>query len=111
MDRRTFLAAGLGGALSTPLLGALGQGKFEDAAAVLAKAAAEGQVRGSSLCVRHGKDEFSRAFGTAASPDAPFLLASITKTLTAAAVMTLVALVTELRRITRFLAGLGEPIG
>lgn len=86
MDRRTFLA----GALSAPLLGALRQGKFEDAAAVLAKAADEGRVLGSSLSVRHGKDEFSRAFGTAKSPEAPFLLASITKTLTAAAVMTLV---------------------
>jgi beta-lactamase class C len=86
MDRRTFLAGGLGAAL----LGAVKQEKFDAAAGVLAKAAAEGQIRASSLCVRHGKDVFARSFGDAKSPDAMFLLASITKTLTAAAVMTLV---------------------
>ena len=86
MDRRTFLAGGLGAAL----LGAVKQEKFDAAAAVLAKAAAEGQLRGASLCVRHGKDQFAKSFGEATSPDAIFLLASITKTLTAAAVMTLV---------------------
>jgi CubicO group peptidase (beta-lactamase class C family) len=90
MNRRTFLIRGLGTALSTPLLAAVQQGKFDAAAGVLAKAAASGQVLGSSLCVRHGKEEFARAFGTAKSPDALFLLASITKTLTGAAVMTLV---------------------
>jgi CubicO group peptidase (beta-lactamase class C family) len=90
MDRRTFLAGGLGAALSGPLLAAVRQEKFDAAAAVLAKAAAEGQVRASSICVRHGKDVFARSFGEAKSTDALFLLASITKTLTAAAVMTLV---------------------
>jgi CubicO group peptidase (beta-lactamase class C family) len=89
MNRRTFLMGGLGTALSTPLLAALRQEKFDAAAAVLAKAAADGQVRAASLCVRHGKDEFSRPFGAAKSADALFLLASVTKTLTAAAVMTL----------------------
>src|SRR5690242_7200907 len=86
MDRRTFLAGGLGAAL----LGAVKQEKFDAAATVLAKAAADGQVRAASLCVRHGKEEFARSFGEATSPDAIFLLASITKTLVAAAVMTLV---------------------
>ena len=86
MDRRTFLAGGLGAAL----LGAVKQDKFDAAAGVLAKAAADGQIRGASLCVRHGKDQFARSFGEATSPDAMFLLASITKTLTAAAVLTLV---------------------
>ena len=90
MNRRTFIVGGLGAALSSPLLAALRQEKFEAAAEVLSKAAASGQVAGSSLCVRHGKEEFARAFGTAPSPDAMFLLASVTKTLSAAAVMTLV---------------------
>jgi CubicO group peptidase (beta-lactamase class C family) len=90
MNRRTFLKVGVGTALSSPLLAALRREKFDDAADVLAKAAASGQVLGSSLCVRHGKEEFARAFGTAKSTDAMFLLASVTKTLTAAAVMTLV---------------------
>jgi len=90
MDRRTFLAGGLGAALTAPLLGAMKQEKFDAAAAVLAKAVSEGQIRAASLSVRHGKDPFDRSFGEAKSPDAVFLLASITKTMTAAAVMTLV---------------------
>jgi CubicO group peptidase (beta-lactamase class C family) len=90
MDRRAFLMGGLGTALSTPLLAALRREKFDAAAAVLEKATAEGQVRAASLCVRHGKDVFARPFGAAKTADAMFLLASVTKTLTAAAVMTLV---------------------
>lgn len=90
MNRRTFLMSGLGTALAAPLLGAMGQEKFEAAAGILGKAADDGQVAAASLCVHHGKDVFVRSFGAAKSADAPFLLASITKTLTAAAVMTLV---------------------
>jgi len=76
--------------MSIPLLGAVRREKFEDAAGVLSKAADEGRIHAASLCVRHGKDIFARSFGAAKSPEAMFLLASITKTLTAAAVMTLV---------------------
>src|SRR5262245_38264374 len=89
MNRRTFLKLGVGTALSSPLLAAVRQEKFDAAAGVLAKASADGRIHASSLCVRHGKEVFARAFGAAKSPDAPFLLASITKTVTAAAVMTL----------------------
>ena len=89
MNRRTFLRLGVGTALSSPLLAAVRQEKFDSAAAVLAKAAADGQVHAAALCVRHGKEVFARPFGAAKSEDAPFLLASITKTLSAAAVMTL----------------------
>ncbi len=90
MKRRTFVMGGLGSALSVPLLGAMKQDKFDAAAAVLARAVEEGKVRAASLCVRHGKDEVARSFGAAKTPDAMLLLASITKTMTAAAVMTLV---------------------
>lgn len=90
MDRRTFLVQGFGAALSAPLLGAFRQEKFDAAADVLTSATARGQLSAASLCVWHGKGKFVRAFGTATSPDAPFLLASVTKTLTAAALMTLV---------------------
>jgi CubicO group peptidase (beta-lactamase class C family) len=90
MNRRTFVMGGLGSALSVPLLGAMRQEKFDAAAAALAKAVEEGKVHAASLCVRHGKEEFARAFGAAKTPDAMLLLASITKTLTAAAVLTLV---------------------
>lgn len=85
MDRRTFLAGGLGMAM----MGSVPQEKFDSAAGALAKSVESGQVRAAALCVRHGKDTFSRAFGAAPSADAPFLLASITKTFSAAAVMSL----------------------
>jgi CubicO group peptidase (beta-lactamase class C family) len=85
MDRRTFLGA----ALAAPLLAAMRQEKFDAAAGVLTKAVADGQLSAASLCIRQGKDQYARAFGAAKSTDAPFLLASITKTLSAAAVMTL----------------------
>ncbi len=93
MHRRTFLQLGLGTAFAPPLgppLSALAQEKFGAAAEVLAKAVADGRVHAASLCVRHGREIFARPFGAAKTPDAMFVLASITKTLTAAAVMTLV---------------------
>src|SRR5436309_8481456 len=84
------MVAGLGTVLSAPILGAVRRGKFDAAGEGLAKATAAAQVSAACLCVRQGKDEFVRPFGAARSADALFLLASITKTLTAAAVMTLV---------------------
>ncbi len=89
MDRRSFLRCGLGTALAAPLARAAQEGKFEDAAAALAKAAAEGRVRAAALHVRHRGTAFSRSFGEAKTDEAMFLLASITKTITAAALMTL----------------------
>jgi beta-lactamase class C len=90
MNRRTFLAGGLGAALTGPILVLVSQEKFEAAAGVLRDATASGQILSAALYVRHGRDEFIRPFGQAKTADARFLLASITKTLTAAAVMTLV---------------------
>jgi CubicO group peptidase (beta-lactamase class C family) len=85
MDRRTFLHCGLGAAL-----GALVQeGKFDAAAEILSKAAAEGRLHAAAIAVLHRGKEFARAFGAAGSTDAMFVLASVTKTLTAAALMTL----------------------
>src|SRR5262245_39869601 len=89
MKRRTFLHLGLG-TLAAPHWAAAREGKFDAAAAVLEKAASEGRVHAASLSVRHGKEAFDRPFGAAKGPDAMFVLASITKTMTAAAVMTLV---------------------
>lgn len=89
MKRRTFLQASLGFALGTPLLAAVKQDKLQAAAEALREAAESGQVYAASLYVRHGSDVFARSFGAAKSVDDVFLLASITKTITAAAVMTL----------------------
>jgi CubicO group peptidase (beta-lactamase class C family) len=89
MKRRTLLQAGLGFAMGTPALAALKQGKLDAAADVLGKAADAGQVQAASLFVRQGDKVFARSFGAAKSIDDIFLLASISKTIAAAAVMKL----------------------
>src|SRR5688572_9328338 len=100
MQRRTFLQHGLGASLTMalPLIAAeqniaaanndLPQ-KLQDAAQILTKAAADGQIHAASLYVRHKAAEFAKTFGAAKSPDDIFLLASITKPISVAAVMTL----------------------
>jgi len=68
---------------------ALAAGGLDRAAGVLEQAAASGQLRAASLYVsRKGTTLLRKGFG-AASPDTVFLLASITKPMTAAAVMKL----------------------
>lgn len=89
MQRRTFLKAGLSAALTTPLAAALRAGKFDSAAEVLTKATTDGQVKGASLYVRQGTGEFSRSFGTSKSVNDMYLLGSISKPMSVAALMTL----------------------
>jgi len=62
---------------------------FDAASEVLSKATAEGQVDAASLYVRHAGQEFARSFGAAKSADEAFLIASISKPMSVAAVMTL----------------------
>jgi CubicO group peptidase (beta-lactamase class C family) len=80
MLRRTFL--------STVAL-ALKKDRIEEAAKILDGAARSGQVQASALCVRQGKQTHLLGFGKA-NPRTVFLLASITKPMTAAGVMALV---------------------
>ena len=63
--------------------------KLDAAADALTGAVAEGHVAGAVLYVRHKGGVFARSFGTARSVDELFLLGSISKTMTAAALMTL----------------------
>jgi CubicO group peptidase (beta-lactamase class C family) len=96
MQRRHFLQLGASLAMAPPLIAgqpsggpnALGD-KLRAAAKVLEQAVAEGQVDAAALFVRQGTAEFAEAFGAAKSPDAIFLLASISKPISIAAVMTL----------------------
>ncbi len=90
MKRRSFvLQTGCALAIGSPLFAAVRQGKLDAAEAVLREATASGQVATASLYVRQGEVEFARVFGEAKSVDAIFLLASISKTISAAAVMKL----------------------
>lgn len=87
MDRRTAIGTGLG------VVGGLAAGPaaaaIDRAAAGLAGAVTTGLVRGAVLHVAGPDGAATHPFGVAA--DAPFLLGSIAKPISAAAVMTLVA--------------------
>jgi CubicO group peptidase (beta-lactamase class C family) len=87
--RRTILQAALALACGGPVKAAFSEGRFDDAAAVLKTAVDSGQLEAAALCVRHADTVFEQAFGAAGTPEAPFLLASISKPITVAAVMTL----------------------
>lgn len=89
MKRRTILQAGLGLTIGRPVFAATRDYKFATAANVLQAATDSGQVEASALYVRHGDHVFTRSFGAAETIDAIFLLASISKPITVAAVMTL----------------------
>jgi CubicO group peptidase (beta-lactamase class C family) len=89
MNRRTLLQSAVGTALMTPLVAALEQQKWKAAADVLAKATASGQVKAASLYVRQGRSELNKSFGSADSPDAMFLLGSISKPMSVATLLTL----------------------
>jgi CubicO group peptidase (beta-lactamase class C family) len=64
--------------------------KLEQAASVMQGWIADGRVQGASILVTQGQRQFVRNFGTAKGTEPVFLLASITKPMTAAAVMSLV---------------------
>ena len=88
MHRRTFLQTGLAAALGTPLFAALKHDLWDDAADVLEKAMAGGQIASAVLHVVQRDASFTRAFGKAPSADAMFLLGSITKPICVTALMT-----------------------
>lgn len=85
MDRRAFLA----GALAPSLTKAAGLAGPEGAAELVDRHVASGEVLGATLDIRGRDGAYTRHFGTAGSADAVFLLASITKPMTAAGVMLL----------------------
>ena len=89
MRRRTFVQATLAAAVTTPLLAALRQERLDEAAAVLTKATASGQVASAVLHVAQREAAFTRAFGKAANENAMFLLGSISKPVCMTALMTL----------------------
>jgi CubicO group peptidase (beta-lactamase class C family) len=89
MRRRTFLGSVAAVAGASPLLAALTEGRWDDAAEVLEKATAAKQVDAAVVHVQQGGDSFTRPFGKAASGDAMFLLGSISKPINVAAFMTL----------------------
>jgi CubicO group peptidase (beta-lactamase class C family) len=90
MRRRTFLQGGVGTAIAAPLVAAVPQDHWDAAAEILNRATAEGQVDAAAIYVHHRGQEWARSFGASQSvPEDIFLLASISKPISVAALMTL----------------------
>src|SRR5262245_2429346 len=90
MNRRTFFQCSLGTAWAAPVIAAMQQrDKLEAAADVLVHAVAKKQVNAAVLYVRHRGGVLARSFGAAHTLDDRFLLGSLSKPMTAAALLTL----------------------
>jgi beta-lactamase class C len=76
--------------LSHSLWFALRQGRWEQCCDLLDQQTRSGQVSAATLFVRHQSTILQQAFGQAKTADAVFLPASITKPMTATALMVLV---------------------
>jgi CubicO group peptidase (beta-lactamase class C family) len=82
MTRRSLITGGVALALR--------QNKVDEAIRLIQSKTDSGDLRAAVLHVRQGREVVARAFGAAKTPDAVFLLASISKPMTASAVMLLV---------------------
>jgi len=89
MKRRTFLQGALALTVGSRLDAGFDHHKLKAAGEILARAATNGEIESSALYVRQGKHVFSDVYGKAGRQDAMFLLASISKTISIAAVMSL----------------------
>jgi CubicO group peptidase (beta-lactamase class C family) len=100
MDRRDILQ-GAGASMIANMMvnpvsaqaavsGGWDRSKLEQAGKVMADWVGDGRVQGAAILVTQGSRQFARNFGSAKGTEPVFLLASITKPMTAAAVMTLV---------------------
>jgi CubicO group peptidase (beta-lactamase class C family) len=90
LNRRKVISGLLGVAYMDRLTAmSLKQDRLEEAAALIKKSTESGEVSAASLYVRQREAVFQRAFGRAHDPASVFLLASITKPMTAIAVMVL----------------------
>ena len=93
MNRRDMLT-GAAAMIATPAAaqsaGKWDTAKLDEAAKVMDGWIADGRVQGASILITQGPRKYARNFGTAKGVEPVFLLASITKPMTAAAVMTLV---------------------
>lgn len=89
MKRRTILQTGLGLAIGSPLWAAMESKKWDTASNVLQQSTESGLLDAATLYVQQGDTRFSRSFGAAKTEHAVFLLASISKPISVAAIMTL----------------------
>ena len=92
MNRRQsliVLLTGLGAGLSRVSFAGTNSDTMEAATQLIQTKITDGTLESAALYVRRGEEIFERAFGKLRSADAPFLLGSITKTMTATGAMVL----------------------
>ena len=94
MRRREWLAATFGAAAAACTSETVEndpepESRWAPAAAVLEKSIADGAVTNASLAVWQGADHFEQSFGAPYDPEAIFLIASISKPMTATGLMVL----------------------
>lgn len=91
MQRRDFLLTGIACSLTmgSPLAAAVRGREVEQAREILKQATSSGQVTSASFFVQNGRTRFVESYGETPAVDSPFLLASISKTITVATLMTL----------------------
>lgn len=89
MHRRSFLNTGLGLLMTSQVSAADSDRQFDAAAAVLRSAVDQGLLHAAVFYVKHDGQTHTRSFGAAESIDSIFLLASISKPICMAALMTL----------------------
>ena len=92
MNRRDMLMTAGAAMMTTPAAakGGWDMAKLKQAADLMDGWIADGRVQGASILVTQGAKTFARNFGTAKGTEPVFLLASISKPMTGAAVMSLV---------------------
>ena len=93
MKRRQFISTATAGVFTGVHFAAAASSMkdtFDIAAGLIQTQVDAGKVESAAIDIRRGSFTETRAFGKAASPEAPFLIASITKTMTAAGIMILV---------------------
>ncbi len=91
LNRRVFIRGVLGASAMLPALAkGLREGKLEESVRLIQRFVTEGKLRSASLQVRQNDRIFGKAFGEETTLESIFLLASITKPMTAAGVMILV---------------------
>lgn len=89
MNRRSFVQLGLAAACGTQTMGALRQERLDQAAEVLSRAVATGQVTAAAVYVAQRESAWTRGFG-AADEQSMFLLGSISKPIVVMGLLTLV---------------------
>lgn len=90
LKRRTFIHGGLAMAIARTSRAEEPSRAVEAASEALQSATAAGEVTAATLLVRQGQRTETRAFGEAESADAIFLIASISKPISVAAILSLV---------------------